>query len=378
MMPDKTVGQNELKLIQQPNDGLMPLVSAIDNARHTIEILIFRFDQREIERALAAAVSRGVAVRALIAHINGSGEESLRQLELRLLAGGVTVARTADDFTRYHAKLMIIDHKELYVLAFNWTHNDINRSRSFGLIVRGHEYVQEALKLYEADVKRQHYEPGLSTFIVSPGNAREQLASFIKGAKSELLIYDPRISDNQMLRLLQERSRAGVEIRVIGQVSAKGGALAARKLGPMRLHTRSIVRDRGQAFIGSQSLREAELDNRREVGVIIEDPEIVDRIVQTFEEDWDVSEKGRVRDYMKTPASAARVAKKVAKAVAKELPAIAPVLEGTMKELGANGSGLALDPEDVEEVVREAVKEAVKEAVRDVVEEANHTAPGGK
>ena len=40
----------------------------------------------------------------------------------------------------------------------------------------------------------------------------------------------------------------------------------------MRLHTRSIVRDGRYAFIGSQSLRQLELDARREVGIIFRDP----------------------------------------------------------------------------------------------------------
>jgi cardiolipin synthase A/B len=351
-MPDRTVEQNGLRLLQQPDDGVMPLVKAIDSARHNIEILIFRFDQRDIERALASAVNRGVAVRALIAHLNGSGEEKLRGLEMRLLAAGVTVARTADDFKRYHAKLMIVDRRELYVLAFNLTHNDINRSRSFGIITRHQPLVQEALKLFEADVKRQHYEPGLSSFVVSPANARAELASLIKGAKSELLIYDPKISDPPMLRLLQERSRAGVDIKVIGQVSEKGTSLASRKLSPVRLHARMIIRDRQQAFIGSQSLREMELDSRREVGVVFEDASIVERVVKTFLEDWSLSEQ--------TP-SAAKVARKVARAVTKDLPAIAPMLEGTS----------TLDAENVEDVVREAVRDAVREAVLDAVQEAS-------
>ena len=42
------------------------------------------------------------------------------------------MARTADDLTRYHGKLMIIDRRELYLLAFNLTSADIGRSRSFG------------------------------------------------------------------------------------------------------------------------------------------------------------------------------------------------------------------------------------------------------
>jgi hypothetical protein len=36
----------------------------------------------------------------------------------------------------------------------------------------------------------------------------------------------------------------------------------------MRFHTRSIIRDGHRVFVGSQSLREAELDRRRELGFI--------------------------------------------------------------------------------------------------------------
>jgi phosphatidylserine/phosphatidylglycerophosphate/cardiolipin synthase-like enzyme len=63
----------------------------------------------ELEKALGAAVQRGVTVRALIAHMNKGGEKRLRKLEQRLLEAGVTVARTADDLPRYHGKMTIID-----------------------------------------------------------------------------------------------------------------------------------------------------------------------------------------------------------------------------------------------------------------------------
>jgi cardiolipin synthase len=65
-------------------------------------------------------VAAGVLVHALIAHTNRGGELGLRKLEMRLLAAGATVARTASDLTRYHAKYMIIDRSELHVLSFNF------------------------------------------------------------------------------------------------------------------------------------------------------------------------------------------------------------------------------------------------------------------
>lgn len=94
-----------MKLIVQPKDGPGPLLRPIQRAKRSIRIMIFRFDRSDIERALGAAVTRGVEVRALIAHCNRGGDGRLRKLELRLLAAGVTVARTASDFCRYHGKM---------------------------------------------------------------------------------------------------------------------------------------------------------------------------------------------------------------------------------------------------------------------------------
>src|SRR5207302_6166871 len=98
-----------VKLLIQPGEGVTPLLKAIQIAKHSIEILIFRFDRREIETALIKAANRGVFVHALIASTNRGGDKYLRDLETRLLAAGVTVGRTADDLVRYHGKFMIID-----------------------------------------------------------------------------------------------------------------------------------------------------------------------------------------------------------------------------------------------------------------------------
>ena len=216
-----------MKLLIQPGDGATPLIKAISRAKSCIEIVIFRFDQREVERALAAAVSRGVSVQALIAHTNRAGEDNLRKLEMRLLGSGITVARTADNLVRYHGKMMIVDHRELFLLAFNLTHQDIDRSRSFGLITRSRDLVREAGRLFEADVKRHPYEAGSDKFIVSPVNARKLLAAFIKGAKQQLLIWDPEVSDPSMINLLEDRAKAGVDVRIIGRLSRKSSRLSS-------------------------------------------------------------------------------------------------------------------------------------------------------
>jgi phosphatidylserine/phosphatidylglycerophosphate/cardiolipin synthase-like enzyme len=65
-----------VKLIIQPDDGVVPIVQAVKRAKTAIDIMIFRFDRVDLEKALAAAVARGVTVRALIAHTNRGGEKT--------------------------------------------------------------------------------------------------------------------------------------------------------------------------------------------------------------------------------------------------------------------------------------------------------------
>ena len=280
-----------MKLIIQPDSGIVPVVKAIRNARKTIDIFIFRFDRDEIEKALAAAVQRGVAVRALIAHTNRGGEARLRKLEQRLLAAGVLVSRTADDLLRYHAKFMVAD-STLYLFGFNFTKLDLDKSRSFAIATRDGKAVQEALKLFEADVTRQDYSPGKSNLVVSPENARAMLSAFLSGARKELVIYDAKVFDPAMVKLLKERVAKGVSVRVIGSIKGKDTGVETRKLAGMRLHVRAIVRDGTRAFVGSQSLRKDELENRREVGLIVSNPPVARKILQAFESDWADAEKG--------------------------------------------------------------------------------------
>jgi len=281
-----------MELIVLPDDGIKPLLNAINAAKKTLDLIIFRLDLKEVEKALEAAVPRGVNVSALIAHTHKGSDKRLRQLELRMLAKGVTVSRTGDDLVRYHGKMMIVDREELHLYGFNYTIADLN-SRSFGLVTREPKMVKEAIRLFEADSARQEFEPLQDGFVVSPENAREQLATFIKRAKKSLAIYDPDLSDTQMLRLLNQRVKKGVDVRVIGKVGRRAGSLRVQKLVDGRLHVRAMIRDGDAVFVGSQSLRGLELDGRREVGLIARDPKVVKRMQEVFEADWAKTDLGR-------------------------------------------------------------------------------------
>jgi len=195
------------------------------------------------------------------------------------------VCRTADDLTRHHGKMMIVDG-ELYVLGFNFTELDINRSRSFGLVTKEPALVKAATALFQADSTRQPFDDTHDRLVISPETTRKLLSQFIKGAKKELLIYDEKVSDNAMVKLLRERVAAGVEVKVIGKVVPAVPGIFTAKPTRLRLHVRAMVRDRKTAFVGSQSLRRTQIDGRREIGLISPHANVAAAIARVFDKDW--------------------------------------------------------------------------------------------
>jgi cardiolipin synthase A/B len=282
-----------VRVVVQPEDGLKPILQGIARARRTLDVTIFRLDDKRITRAVQAAVGRGVTVRALVAHRNSAGAKELRSLEEWLLRTGATVCRTDSDLLRYHQKMMIADRRTLYVLGFNFTHQDIEESRSFGLVFEGGALVREATRLFEADCARRPFTPRSPSLVVSPHNARTRLGRLIRGARQRLLVYDDDVSDAAMIRLLSARAEAGVDVRIIGRVARKGRRLPAARYAGGRLHVRAIVQDSRCVFVGSQGLRTLELDRRREVGVIVKDEKVIRAVAALFEKDWAKTPIGR-------------------------------------------------------------------------------------
>lgn len=349
-----------MKVLTQPEDGIKPLLDGLDKAKKSIRILIFRFDRAEIERALVNAAQRGVMVHALIAYTNRGEEKNLRRLEMRLLERGITVTRTADDLVRYHGKMIIVDEKVLYVLGYNFTHLDIDLSRSFGIVSQEPAVVKEAVRLFECDAMRQPYTESKSNdLIVSPVNARERLTKFIEDAKKRLLLYEMKISDRDFIKLLNHKISQGVEVRVLSRACAKGGSIPVRRVAG-RLHLRAILRDGKDAFVGSQSLRKLELEARREIGIIVHDRAAIKHMEAIFESDWEKSEPVVQQDAVTGALTVP--AKKVAKAVAKHV-AVKPMIEQVLDRVLDNHADANFEPDEVVDAVRIAFREELQDAV---------------
>jgi len=143
----------------------------------------------------------------------------------------------------------------------------------------------------------------------------------------------------------------------------------------MRLHTRTIIRDHHQGFIGSQSLRSAELDARRELGLLVRDPKIVKKLVEIFEADWIAHEAKKEREVKgKVEVEGREIPKmdteKAAEVLTQELHPMSVKLKKAVKKVVAEAGEEAVEQKMVKNTVKKMVKKVVKEAVREVAQEA--------
>ena len=180
-----------------------------------------------------------------------------------------------------------------------------------------------------------------------------------------------------MLRVPQGRLKAGVEIKVIGSVSGPA-PFEVRTLNAQRLHTRTIIRDRRQAFVGSQSLRAAELDSRRELGLIVQDAKAVKTLIETFESDWASSSAKKTPARPAEPegpagepsAVTAKEAEKAVQVLTQGLDPLAVSVRKAVRKAVAKAGEDGLRDKDVQDTMKRVVKKAVKEGVQEAVQDA--------
>ena len=131
-----------------------------------------------------------------------------------------------------------------------------------------------------------------------------------------------------------------------------------------------FVVDGQDAFIGSQSLRQLELDARREIGLIFRDSSSVKQMVRVFEDDWKASTSedwDREERTRKKAVQPPKVVKKIAKSVAKKV-GLNPVAKKVAKVV-AEVADIDLNDKKIHEAVKELVKDVVEETAEHAAKE---------
>jgi phosphatidylserine/phosphatidylglycerophosphate/cardiolipin synthase-like enzyme len=251
------------------------ILSVIREAKRELSLSLFRCNDEEVFTALSEAVRRGVAVNALITSRAKGGQKKLRKLWDRLQETGATIAAYNDPVVKYHAKYLIADDGPAVVASCNFTNKCFTKTCDAVVISHDPEVVGGLRQLMEADREGRRAPDTLTPrLIVGPERARRQFTQLVESAASRIRIIDPKLSDPDLLALLNARRAAGLTIDVFG----------AKRFGDLKSHGKIMLVDDRVAVVGSLALAALSLDFRREVAIIVDDPDAVAVVRQFF--DW--------------------------------------------------------------------------------------------
>jgi cardiolipin synthase len=270
------IGQGMDRLILAPSARRDSIIKLMRSAERTLILSMFRCDDFAIVDELAATVRRGVRVRVLITQRARGWKEKLKDLTALLRSLGAEVQPYESVVMKYHAKYIVADDGPALVTSLNFTRKCFEDTCDFLVFSDDPDVVAGLKGLFELDcaVPAGAPLPKVSDrLIVGPDISRQRLIQMLSAATSSIRIIDHRVTDPQILQLLNRKRQQGLTVQIVGSTRMDG----------LICHGRMILIDQKTAIIGSIHLSQPSLDLRREVAIVVEVPGPVAELYDYFQ-----------------------------------------------------------------------------------------------
>ncbi|MEO6357333.1 MAG: phospholipase D-like domain-containing protein [Ferruginibacter sp.] len=287
-----------------PDDGIQPVIDAIETAKISLRIKMFVFSDPVLIDAVIAASKRGVKVKVMLNPARRDGEEENETTHTILEAAGIDVKSSNPNFGLTHEKSMVVDDKIAFVKSLNWETKNLTETRDYAIITSHPHEVKEIIMCFEADWDRKEFNLGADAHLIwCSGNGRERIAHFIDEAVHTLFVQNERFQDLVIIERLVRAAERGVKVHVMVRpphtlkkeklVEGVGGlrimndvGIKIHKLKHLKLHGKMLLADGCRAIVGSINLAPGSFDDRRELAIEVHDAAIAERLHEIAHFDW--------------------------------------------------------------------------------------------
>jgi phosphatidylserine/phosphatidylglycerophosphate/cardiolipin synthase-like enzyme len=287
-----------------------PIIDAIDQAQHSINMVMFHLSDPAVGSALMFAAKRGVNVRVIFDKGQWRSPKDT-QLTEDMKTAGVNVVQASTGFRITHEKAMVIDDKKAMISTMNQIKTFLTML-DFGIFTYDQGVIAEFNKVFEVDWQNASTNskdtPELDNphLIWSPVNAADRLIALIKSSQTRVELMVENLGFDGIQEALISAAQRGVQVRVavpfcdavkpdfdypFVQALRKGNVDARMLPGPAStalpyLHAKSIVVDQKNVFLGSENFSYSSLNLSREVGIIVSDDTLAGNVDAIFENLW--------------------------------------------------------------------------------------------
>src|SRR5919201_3049663 len=199
------------------------ILDVIRGAERDICLSLFRCSDDAIFQELARAVGRGVTVNALITSRAKGGQKKIRKLWNALQATGATISAYTDPVVKYHAKYLVADDGPAVVGSCNFTRKCFERTCDALVVTYDGGVVWGLRELMAADRDgRRAPDTITERLVIGPERARRQLTAIVEQARSSIRVIDAKLSDPDLVTLLNAKRAEGLTVEVFGSKHVGG------------------------------------------------------------------------------------------------------------------------------------------------------------
>jgi len=295
------------RLIVQPDDGLESVREFIASAQSSLLIKQFTFTEPSLIQATIDRKNAGVDVRVMLNAQRSGGDRANDETYDEFKQAGIDVQWSSPKFYVTHEKSIVVDGNAAMVATYNLMIKYFTLTRDYGIVTRNPQHVAQIIDVFNADWEHLDFTPAEDAGLLwSNSNSRLQMARFIDRATEHLLIQHPKFVDAVILDHIAAAAHRGVKVRVLcggrhgisewdildtfASLRTMGRfGVKVRKQKNLRVHAKLIVVDGREVLVGSMNIDRSAFDLRRELGLITDDPAVVQRLLAVFDSDWESS-----------------------------------------------------------------------------------------
>ena len=289
---------NNLNLYYTPYKNLLnKIVEKINKAQKKVYIEVYMFTEKRLQKALVNAKKRGVDVKVLLEknpykspNINNKTFNFLKQNNIDISWSD------SDNYSLNHSKFIIIDD-EVIVSTWNLTYSTFAFNRDFFLFTKDKKILEKFENLFLIDFSKQKDFVYLDNIVLSPNYSRFKFKKMFEESSQSLDLYFQYLEDEKLEKILLEKAREWVKIRIIVSNNFfeenkkkikffKKNNIIIKPLKNIKMHSKAILVDNKYLFIWSENFSSFSLDKNREVWLIFTNKTEINKFKKIFEKDF--------------------------------------------------------------------------------------------
>jgi phosphatidylserine/phosphatidylglycerophosphate/cardiolipin synthase-like enzyme len=295
------------RLIVEPDDGMQPVQEFIQSAESSLLVKQFTFTEESFIQAVIDRKNAGVDVRVMLNPKRSGGDRVNDETFEKFKDTDVSVQWSSPKFYVTHEKSMVVDRKAALVATFNLTEKYFSLTRDYGIITDDPYRVAQIAEVFDADWQHRDWKSSsYEGLLWSNQNSRFHMARFIDTARHQLDVQHPKYVDAVILDHIAAAADRGVKVHVLcggrhgisewDVLDTFASLRTLRRFGVkvhkqknLRVHAKLLIADGEHALLGSMNIDRSAFDMRRELGITVTQPDVVTRLKEVFDSDWELS-----------------------------------------------------------------------------------------